>query len=68
MLFSWAPKSLQMLSVTMTLRLLLLGKSAVADLSILKSRVTSLMTEACIVKAVTFPVDMYGCELDYEEG
>ena len=52
----------------MTLRLLLLGKSAVADLSILKSRVTSLMTEACIVKAVTFPVDMYGCELDYEEG
>ena len=26
------------------------------------------MTEACIVKAVTFPVDMYGCELDYEEG
>jgi len=35
---------------------------------VLKSRVITLMTKVCIVKAVIFPVDMYGCELDYEEG
>ena len=30
--------------------------------SILKSRVITLPTKVCIVKAVVFPVVMYGCE------
>ena len=31
--------------------------------SILKSRDTTLLTKVCIVKAVVFPVVMYGCEI-----
>jgi len=30
--------------------------------NILESRDITLPTEACIVKAMVFPVDMYGCE------
>ena len=30
--------------------------------SILKSRDITLLTKACIVKAMVFPVVMYGCE------
>ena len=30
--------------------------------SILKSRDTTLLTKVCIVKAIAFPVVMYGCE------
>ena len=30
--------------------------------SILKSRDTTLPTEVCLVKAMVFPVVMYGCE------
>ena len=30
--------------------------------SVLKSRDTALLTKVCIVKAVVFPVVMYGCE------
>ena len=44
-------------------RCFLLGRKAVTNLdSILKSRDITLMTEVCIVKAVVFPVVMYGCE------
>ena len=35
--------------------------------SILKSRDITLPTKVCLVKAVVFPVVMYGCELDYKE-
>ena len=35
--------------------------------SILKSRDITLPTKVCLVKAVVFPVVMYGCELDCEE-
>ena len=35
--------------------------------SILKSRDITLPTEVCLVKAMVFPVVMYGCELDYKE-
>ena len=31
--------------------------------SILKSRDITLLTKLCIVKAVVFPVVMYGCEI-----
>ena len=43
--------------------LLLLGRKAITNLdSILKSRDITLLTKACIVKAMGFPVVMYGCE------
>ena len=35
--------------------------------SILKSRDIILQIKVCIVKAMVFPVVMYGCELDYKE-
>ena len=44
-------------------RLLLLGRKAMTNLdSILKSRDITLTTKVCLVKAVAFPVVMYGCE------
>ena len=44
-------------------RCLLLGRKAMTNLdSILKNR-----TKVHLVKAVVFPVVMYGCELDYKE-
>ena len=44
-------------------RHLLLGRKAMTNLdSILKSRDTTLPTKACLVKAMVFPVVMYGCE------
>ena len=47
-------------------RCLLLGRKVMTNLdSILKSRDITLPTKVCLVKAVVFPVVMYGCELDY---
>ena len=44
-------------------RLLLLGRKAMTNLdSILKSRDITLSTKVCLVKAMVFPVVMYGCE------
>ena len=44
-------------------RCLLLGIKAMTNLdSILKSRDTILSTKVCLVKAMVFPVVMYGCE------
>ena len=44
-------------------RRLLLGRKVMTNLdSILKSRDIALPTKACLVKAVVFPVVMYGCE------
>ena len=49
-------------------RRLLLGKKAMTNLdSILKSRDITLPTKVRLVKAMVFPVVMYGCELDYKE-
>ena len=51
-----------------TKRCLLLGRKAMTNLdSILKSRDIVLPTKVCLVKAMVFPVAMYGCELDYKE-
>ena len=48
-------------------RCLLLGRKVMANLdSILKSRDTTLPTKVRLVKAMVFPVVMYGCELDYK--
>ena len=44
-------------------RSLLLGRKTVTNLdSILKSRDITLPTKVCLVKAMVFPVVMYGCE------
>ena len=44
-------------------RCLLLGRKAVTNLnSILKSRDIALPAKVCLVKAMVFPVVMYGCE------
>ena len=49
-------------------RRLLLGRKVMSNLdSILKSRDITLSTKVCLVKAIVFPVVMYGCELDYKE-
>ena len=58
-----APKSLQMVTAAMKLRCLLLGRKVMSNLdSILKSRDITLPTKVCLVKAMVFPVVMYGCE------
>ena len=64
-LFSWAPKSLQMVTAATKLKYpsLLLGRKAMTSLdSILKSRNIALLTKVSRVKAMVFPVVMYGCE------
>ena len=44
-------------------RHLLLGRKAMTNLgSVLKSRDITLPTKVCLVKAMVFPVVMYGCE------
>ena len=44
-------------------RQLLLGRKAMTKLdSMLKSRDITLLTKVCIVKAMVFPVVVYGCE------
>ena len=49
-------------------RHLLLGRKVMINLDIiLKNRDITLPTKICLVKAMVFPVVMYGCELDYKE-
>ena len=56
-----APKSLQIMTTVMKSRLLLLGRKAMTNLdSIFKSRDIILPTKVCVVKAMVFPVVMYG--------
>ena len=44
-------------------RHLLLGRKVITNLySVLKSRDIILQTKVCIVKAMVFPIVMYGCE------
>ena len=62
-LFWGAPKSLQMVIAAMKLRHLLLRRKVMTNLDgILKSRDITLPTKVCLVKAMVFPVVMYGCE------
>ena len=68
-LFSWAPKSLQTVTVAVKLRHLFLGRKAMTNLdSVLESRASILLTKVHIVKTMVFPVVMYRCELDHKEG
>ena len=58
-----APESLQMVTAAMKLRPLLLGRKVMTNLdSILKSRDITLPTKVHLVKAMFFPVVMYGCK------
>ena len=48
---------------SLEIRCLLLGRKAITKLdSVLKSRDITLLTKVHIVKAMIFPVVMYGCE------
>ena len=61
-LFWGAPKSLQMVIAAMK-RCLLLGRKVMTNLdSIFKSRDITLPTKVRLVKAMVFPVVVYGCE------
>ena len=60
---SWAPKSLQMVTAAMKLKDPCSLEENLTNLdSILKSRDITLPTKVCLVKAMVFPVVMYGCE------
>ena len=62
-LFLGGSKSLQMMIAAMKVRHLLLGRKVMANLdNILKSRDITLPTKVRLVKAMVFPVVMYGCE------
>ena len=61
-LFFWTPKSLQTMTEEIE-RHLLLGRKAMTKLdSILKIRDFTLPAKVRVVKAMVFPVVMYGCE------
>ena len=61
--FGGAPKSMQMVTAAMKLRPLLHRRNAMTNLdSILKSRDITLSTKVRLVKAMVFPVVVYGCE------
>ena len=62
-LFSWAPKSLQMVTAALKLKgtCSLEGKLWQND-TLLKIRDITLPTKVCIIEAMVFPVIMYGCE------
>ena len=63
-LFLGAPKSLQPGDCSQeTKRHLLLGRKVMTNLdSILQSRDITLPTKVCLLKAMIFPLVMYGCE------
>ena len=59
---------MQMVTAAMKLKDFLLGRKVMTNLDIiLKSRDITLPTKIHLVKAMVFPVVMYGCELDYKE-
>ena len=61
--FGGGPKSLQMVTIAMKLTHLHLGRKAMANLyGIFKSRDITLPTKVHLVKAMVFPVVMYGFE------
>ena len=62
-LFIWAPKSLWMVIAAMKLKDTLLGRKAMPNLNtVLKSRDITLPTKVRLLKAMVFPIVMYGCE------
>ena len=63
-LILWAPKSLQMVTVAMKFkRWLLLGRKVMTNLDNILKRDITFPKKVCIIKAMVFPVVMYGCEI-----
>ena len=59
----WAPKSLQMVTAAMKLKDAYSLEEVMTNLdSIFKSRDITLPTKVCLVKAMVFPLVMFGCE------
>ena len=58
---SLTPKSLPTVTTAIKLRHLLLGRKAMTNLDSV-NRDTTLLMKVHIVKAIVFPVVMYGCE------
>ena len=62
-LFSWAPKSLHMVTTAKKLKDACSLEESYDNLdSILKIRDITLLTKVCLVKTMVFPVLIYGCE------
>ena len=62
-LFVWAPKSLQMVTAAMKLKDASSLEEVMTNIdSIFKNRDITLLTKVRLVKAMVFPVVMYGCE------
>ena len=62
-LFFWAPKSLQMMTAAMKLKDAYSLEEVMTNLdSMLKGRDITLPMKVHLVKAMVFPVIMYGCE------
>ena len=61
-LFSWAPKSLHVVIAAMKLKDAFSLEEELWPTSILKSRDITLPTNMHLVKALVFPIVMYGCE------
>ena len=63
-LFTWAPKSLWAVTAAIEMkRCLLFGNKVMTNIGmVVKSRVITLLTKVCLVKAMVFPVVMYECE------
>ena len=62
-LFFWAPKSLQIVTAAMKLKDWLLGRKVVTNLdSLFKSRDITLPAKVHQLRAMVFPVVMYGCD------
>ena len=52
-----------MVTAAMKIKMLTPWKESYDQLSIFKSRDITLPTKVCLVKAMVFPVVMYGCEI-----
>ena len=68
-LFSWAPKSLQVVTCSHEIkRHLFSGRTVMTNLdSIQNSRDVTFPNKVHLVKVMVFPVVMHGCELDHKE-
>ena len=68
-LFSWSPKSMQMVTAAIKLRHLQLRRKVMTNLgSVVKSRDITLPTEVHVVKAMVFQESCMVWELDHKEG
>ena len=61
-LFSWASNSLWTVTAAMKLKDSCSLEGKLWQISVLKIKDITLLTNVCIVKAMVFPVVMYGCE------